>query len=450
MSREVFEYFYDSEELEPYYSELPAAVLGKRPPSSSTATTVAEPASTDVEQEPQEAVSASLASPSEPAPATAANPSESSAPENTEIRLAAQAQVSNLNAGDREVDDLISGGRTRVRRLVSVHALGQYAYCARSAILAIEHGDERDIDEPLPRLTFLPNFDRERIEEELSEKLRGLGISMLYAASLAILMVAGAIKQDRLLFYPPMLLSLGYVYWFATTLVDVVVLAERRRAAIKAEARQPDPQVMGIQRVNWWSMLKAEFEPVNYDRPFRHPELPLEGCPWRVLERGSTRLPVIRSGGDELGATKGELYPKHMIRLAAYALLLEATGHHEVPFGLVFPTDSPNGLAVRITPSLRERTIGLLEEFVNKLQASQNHSVEPRPPENRNRCLGCIHGQPASIDAREIESARKSGTPLLVLQNGTGRTFHCPCGDRFGSAPPHTKSIKLGLTAALD
>jgi hypothetical protein len=314
----------------------------------------------------------------------------------------------------------------------------------------VVNGHEQEVDEPLPRLTYLPNFDRERIEELLSRKLRGLGVSILYAASLVILMIAGAIKQERLLFYSPMFLGMGYVYWFVITIVDISRLAGRRRAAMKAEARQPDPQVTGIQVVNWWSMLKASFEPVNYERPFRHPELPLEGCPWRVLERGSIRVPVIRSGIDKLGLSPGELYPKHLIRLTAYALLLESTGHHEVPFGLVFPADSPKGLAVRITPALRERTIRSLEEFADKLRNSQQHHVEPRPPENRNRCGRCVHGEPETISIAEVEATRKSGAPLLVLHHGRGICFHCQCGDRFGSAPPHAKSIKLGLAAALD
>ncbi len=214
---------------------------------------------------------------------------------------------------------------------------------------------------------------------------------------------------------------MGYVYWFVIAIVDISRLAGRRRAAMKAEARQLDPQVTGIQSVNWWSMLKASFEPVNYKRPFRHPELPLEGCPWRVLERGSIRIPVIRSGIDKLGLSPGELYPKHLIRLTAHALLPESTGQHEVPFGLVFPSNSPKGLAVRITPARREKTIRSVEEFADKLRNSQQHHVEPRPPANGNRCARCVHGAPETISIAEVESTRISGAALLVLHHrGSG------------------------------
>jgi hypothetical protein len=168
------------------------------------------------------------------------------------------------------------------------------------------------------------------------------------------------------------------------------------------------------------------------------------------LERGSIRIPVIRSGGVKLGSRTGELFDKHQIRLVAYALLLEAAEHIEVPFGLVVPADSPKGLAMSITPALRERAVQFLNDFVTKLEDSQQHGMEPRPPQNRNRCAGCPYGVPLEISARQIKSERKNGTKLLVLQNGNGNTYHCQCGDRFGSAPPHAKSIKLGLSAALD
>ena len=102
------------------------------------------------------------------------------------------------------------------------------------------------------------------------------------------------------------------------------------------------------------------------------------------------------------------------------------------------------------TPALCERAVRFLNDFVNNLQNSQQHGLEPRPPHNRNRCAHCKYGVPVEISAREIHSERKRGKSLLVLQNGNGKTYHCQCGDRLGTAPPHAKSIKLGLAVSLD
>ena len=203
---------------------------------------------------------------------------------------------------------------------------GSMCFVPRSAILAIERGDEQDVDEPLPRLSYLPNFDRERIEELLKRRLGELALSVICSVSMLCLMVAGMLSQNKTLFYPAMFVLIACLMWCLNLSAIIFQLAVRRQAAVSAKASEPDPQFDEIQKVNWWSMLKAGFEPVNYQRPFQHPELPLEGCPWRVLERGSQRIPVIRSGADKLGGRKGELFGKHQIRLVAYALLLEATG----------------------------------------------------------------------------------------------------------------------------
>jgi hypothetical protein len=202
-------------------------------------------------------------------------------------------------------------------------------------------------------------------------------------------------------------------------------------------------------RVNWWSMLKAGFEPIDYERPFQHPELPLEGSPWRVLQRDSRRIPVIKSGVRELGPKPGELYAKHQVRLVAYALLLESASHIEVPYGLVFPADSPHGLAFPITQELRERCINLLSEFERKLAVSQHQNVQPGLPKNHNRCLGCDYGEPKPTTLKEVENADKAGKHLIVLQHSSGDLFRCECADRFGSAPPHRLTVKKNLRAVV-
>jgi hypothetical protein len=43
----------------------------------------------------------------------------------------------------------------------------------------------------------------------------------------------------------------------------------------------------------------------------------------------------------------------------------------------------------------------------------------------------------------------KQGKRLLLLEQVDGRRFHCTCGDRFGSAPPHKKSLRLALISRM-
>lgn len=334
--------------------------------------------------------------------------------------------------------------------LLSVHALGQFEFCSRSGIYSAEHVDDTDFDEPPPRLDYLPNFDLELIEEQLSRLLRQVPLGLLAAVMLVLAMVGGVALRRRGLFYGSFAAFALGLLWFIELVRKILVLGWRRMAAKRAALTEPSPTVTTIQAVNWWSLLKAGFEPATYRRPFRHPELPLEGRPWRVLERGSQRIPVIKSDARKLGDTRYTVYAKHELRLAAYAMLLGATEHIEVPYGVVFPADSHRGLAVPITPELRQRVIDRLRTSLELLHQSQSGVAEPRPPKQRKKCLRCQLGQPVPLSNAEIAKAREAGERLLVLQKSIGRTYHCACGDRFGSAPPHGRILQLGLAVKVE
>ena len=458
MSREVFEYFFESDELEPHYSRLPKVAF-----SASNRQVVVEnsidlkeeqtqPNATDGDWANHELIARDFPLDRESAlPESSESVAESEAipqpteSDNSEAHVPSAPQKSASSVQSDSVKK-----PHRVRQLLSVHALGQYVFCVRSAILAAERGDDQDVDEPLPRLTYLPNFDRERIEEMLSENLRTVGVSLLYFVSLLLLMVIGVISQNRKMFYTAMFVSAGYLVWLAMQCLTIFQLIARRRAALNAEANEPPPDFDGTQDANWWSMLKAGFEPINYQRPFRHPELPLEGCPWRVLERGCLRIPVIRTGGKRLGALPGKLFEKHEVRLAAYAMLLESAQQVEVPYGLIFPARSPKGLALEITDELRSKARRMLNELRLKLRESQQEKIEPRLPVERGRCEQCRYGKPEPIELTDIESRRRAGAQIVVLRSEKGGFFHCACADRFGSAPPHRDVNRLELLAIIE
>ena len=451
MNGDVFEYYFEPEDLEPYLSELRTSSLRSQPVSKSIPTKKRHHVSrSTVRTRTRRENCVAVAPMHESVVERGENEPINGQPVNdVAVESTAGPECSEEQTDSNIDDQLENQNPSRIRHFLSVHALGQFLFCPRSAILAAERGDERDVDEPLPRLTYLPNFDRERIEEELRKKLHEIGFSVAFVVVTVCLMVVGAIEQNRALFFASLLACMAILTWCVHLLVVLIRLAMRRRAAIVAEAREPDPEVLGIQQVNWWSMLKAGFEPVNYDRPFRHPEYPLEGCPWRVLERDSVRIPVIRTTGAKLGNDKGKLYPKHQIRLVAYALLLEAAGHIDVPYGLIFPSDSPRGLAFQITDELREETIQKLREFWGMLSQSHDQHVEPSLPAHQRKCHQCAHGHPQLISIGEINRQRKQGNRVVVLMNGKGKTYHCDCGNRFGTAPPNARSLELGLVASL-
>ncbi len=194
-----------------------------------------------------------------------------------------------------------SGGHRRL----SVHALGQYYFCGRAGVLAQEIGDERDVDDLTPRWDYLPNFTLELIEEELGRQFKRLAIAVV-ATLVVLAIVVAAMSRES-----PVVVSLGAVglvgslYFVVQSGQVIFTLAGRRWAALHAPIREPSPRIEAPEPVDWWSMRRAGFEPRELEEPLRHPGVPIEGSPWRVLERDSLRIPVIRSGGEKLGPKRG-------------------------------------------------------------------------------------------------------------------------------------------------
>ncbi len=472
MSRKLFEFFFDPSELEPFYSELtgvkgPAThrvsalkISRKRLPQPKISSTRSRKQPSEEPERNRHDIESTTSDDARDTATDSSHVEPSSAPDvrveptrkpvEPVPRATEPTAQSTEGTDTTELEQQREPARTRVRNMLSVHALGQYVFCPRAAILAAERGDERDIDEPPPRLTFLPNFDLERIEELLSTSLKQLLLAVVLIFGLMVSMTLSSQDQNPTQFNLAAATFFFALLWTAHLITSIVQLTIRRIAALRAEAREPEPSFVGTQPVNWWSMLNAGFEPIKYQRPFQHPELPLEGCPWRVLQKESLRIPVIQTGGDRLGNDKGKLFPKHEVRLTAYALLLEADGHMKVPYGLVFPVDSPRGLAFAITDNHRRQAAQLLAEFEQTLNDSQQRDIHPGLPENRNRCANCDFGKPIATSLREVASARKAGEQIVVLQGRTDDVFHCECGDRFGSAPPHKESVRKGLRAILE
>ncbi len=442
MSPTVFEYYFEPEDLGADFVRLIdrfGPTVGKRNWAEKVQDALSPPPTLHVQPETKQDAVQPLATQNSPVDTVL---------DSTRLERQSLAVVDSPLSQDVEpaTSESESKRRSRLRRFISVHALGQYVFCLRSAVLSLEIGDQRDLDEPMPRLTYIPNFDREKIEEALSKELWKFGLLVL--ASLAIIGSAvvgiSTVKQWH---FHACIFCLACVLYSATySALRIVELALRRHAAIAAEAREPEPQFDRIARVNWWSLLKCGYEPVSYERPFRHAELPIEGCPWRVLQQGNRRIPVIKAGSSKIGFKRGELYSKHQVRLVAYALLLESSGPFVVPYGVVLPTDSALGLAFPITDELRCRAIKLIGDFDRQLAQVQHDQMQPKLPEPKSRCSRCDYGSPTQISASEIVKSRKTEQPIVVLRSPRDVFFHCQCADRFGSAPPHERITRMGLS----
>lgn len=198
------------------------------------------------------------------------------------------------------------------------------------------------------------------------------------------------------------------------------MLISRRRAAQTAQAREPVQGTDQMQRVNWWELLRAGFESEVHEFVLEDESLQLAGRPWRVLSRGSLRIPVVKAltpEGDRSPLPK----PQQAARIAAYCRLLANSVGGESPFGIVIFGGTYEGWTVPNTAKLQEE----LEVIVARAKqqfAALSPEDDPGRPESTSICTGCPHGLPVPLD-RKSRLASDAPCGLVFF-----RKQECRCG----------------------
>lgn len=328
------------------------------------------------------------------------------------------------------------------RGWLTVHTLSEFVFCPRAGAIAYANQQMDEVDRPAPRfnLDYLPDYSVALIEEALDQQLhslRRLGLQVLAAVVGGGLLWWGGY---RLILLPIALLLLRQAVLFSQRLSNVLLLAARRRAAHAAQAREPVRDSDQMQKVNWWELLRAGYESEAHELVLEDESLQLAGRPWRVLSRGSLRIPVVKAltpTGERSAVPK----PQHAARVAAYCRLLSQSVGGESPFGIVMFGSTYEGWTVPNTTHLQAE----LEDIVAKAQArlvANPPGADAMSPESTSICVGCPHGEPVEVDRRD----RAAGNGQRHGVTGRdGRLYHSPCGERYGWCPPHRRARELGL-----
>ena len=324
---------------------------------------------------------------------------------------------------------------------IKVRTLGEFVFCPRAGILAAEKEpaeDEAD-DDPI-RLDFLPEYSLPVIEEQLALHLRALGSWGGRVAGLLIAMAVAWFVGWTLAVVIGAVVLLWLGRRLGQEIRSVLTLADSRRQAIAAEAKEPPENATNQTAVNWWELLKAGFDSIRLQESLRDEQSKLAGRPWRVLRKGSLRIPVIKIGEDFYEGGRYWIYPQHEIRLAAYAHLLAACEGGEVPYGIVLFGSTYEGVAIPITAQLNEQFLVKRAEFDRTFAAAKK--ADPPDEPDAGCCSGCIHGKPekANADLVQIQTEKVHGRT-----GRDGQLYHSECGDRFEWIPPHAQAKKKGL-----
>ncbi len=325
---------------------------------------------------------------------------------------------------------------------IKVRTLGEFVFCQRAGILSSlqETNDtEREYDQP--NLDFLPQYSLAVVEEQLAIHLRRLGTRATLAV---LLLVVGGVSfwfSWKIAVVAAAVLLFVLSRSFNRELRSVLTLADTRRQALQAEPVEPPSTLSSAVPVNWWSLLKSGFDSIRLQESLRDEETKLSGTPWRVLRKGSLRIPVIKLETANFEAGRFWVYPQHEIRLAAYAHLLATCEGGEVPYAIALFGDSFDGIAIPISAEAMraiESQLDAAREAIRRHAAS----LPTDAPENTNVCSGCPFGCPRAVTeaARRDPSKKIHGVPAR-----DGRSYHSECGDLFSWTPPHWLAKKKGL-----
>jgi CRISPR-associated exonuclease Cas4 len=118
------------------------------------------------------------------------------------------------------------------------------------------------------------------------------------------------------------------------------------------------------------------------EKPLFSAEYGLTGKPDYLVQTRSGLIPVeVKSG-----TAPPRPYPSHVLQLAAYCLLVEATAGQSPPHGLIKYADTT--FEIEYTPALRAELLALLEAM-RLYRASQAPGGVPRSHDEPQRCAGC-------------------------------------------------------------
>lgn len=326
---------------------------------------------------------------------------------------------------------------------IGVHVLTEFIFCPRAGVIAFEEqrtDPGEDLDRA-PRLDYLPDFVVALIEADLQKACNTLWNLVTWTPPAALLVWVAGLLVDRRLWLVLIPLGVWFLRHAARNVRIVLELSRRLRAAREATPREPDPESKQGQVVNWWGMMKCGFTPVEYEDPHEDADWKLVGKPWRVLHKGSLRIPVFRKR-----CGKEQLHPQHFARMAAYCHLIEIAEGGNAPYGIVLFGKGYDGLTVPNTEENRSTFQRALLNIRRLIEAVQTDGEKPDVPKQGRVCRECDRGRPR-IYRKGITDTVLDGIllPAFCTRGEDWKHYHSTCGDRFGGVPLHDRAKEKRL-----
>jgi hypothetical protein len=325
--------------------------------------------------------------------------------------------------------------------VIGVHVLTEFEYCPRAGLIAYESDDEDTGQESgVENLDYLPLYELGRINRQLNLLVdRVMGWAVV-AVVITLVTCVFMLLISWLFVFSGVIGMIIVSFPLARFGRRILILADRRSKAEKAEKREPNKESPKDETIGWWEIQRAGFDASVYKKALVDQDFGIRGKPRKVLRNGDLVIPVFFC---RRGTT---LKRQHYIRIAAYCQLIEHSELAQSPYGLVVEQGSYVAHVLKNTQQSRDALRKELHAARRIIRDVAATGESPLPPRSSGPCKECPIGFPRLHRPGETELVRDGKQLPIVKLRSHGRwVYHSMCGDRFEWVAPHNRVAAIGL-----
>jgi len=334
--------------------------------------------------------------------------------------------------GTPNTDDMAQGAGDT---MLSASVVAESVFCPRAAILTLESRVEERTEDPA--FDVMAIYELRVLESAI---VRSFWLIVASAVGVVVLYLTAKMMTHRgywLVWILAIPIGVRLLTFLCSEIGTLLSLLAEKHVANKAHCAEPDVNSLELQNVTWWGLLNLGFESVASNQAMQDSDWKVSGKPWRVLRRGSLRIPAFRTKSNAALPSQ-----QSIAKIMAYCHLLETQEGFDSPYGIVLMGDSYRGFAVPNRGTFPRIFHNALRELRKVVARVELQGSEPSPPPEKRKCSDCPWGKPRLVKLQK--PATKNGHVLKphILQKWRER-YHCDCGDRFRWKPPHDESARL-------
>lgn len=177
--------------------------------------------------------------------------------------------------------------------MLSASAVAESVFCPRAAVVTLESRVEERTEDPA--FDVMAIYELQVLEAAI---VRSFWLVVASLVGVVVLYVAAKTMTARgywLVWLLAIPLGVRLLTLLCSQFATLFSLLAKKHTADKAYCVEPDVNSLELQNVTWWGLLNLGFESVVSNQAMQDSDWMVSGKPWRVLRRGSLRIPAFRT-----------------------------------------------------------------------------------------------------------------------------------------------------------